>query len=151
LEAGASGCATETTDKAAQASTPDSDSLEFQEEDLKEQVSSPKKKRAHAEVDPGREVEEADARSVASSDSAKHRGQRSEPEKKRHRDEVTESVQSTDESVWLIFTLALSLSPFTDELNAPFRFPPFPWARITNWLSVRLKLRPKKATSLQRM
>jgi DEAD/DEAH box helicase domain-containing protein len=57
-------------------------------EDLKEQVSSPKKKRAHDQLDSGaKEPQEADAASEASTDSAKDRTSRLEPEKKRHRDD----------------------------------------------------------------
>ncbi|KAH6997515.1 hypothetical protein BKA56DRAFT_989 [Ilyonectria sp. MPI-CAGE-AT-0026] len=55
--------------------------------DLKDQVASPKKKRAHDQLDGEKEAEENDANSVASTDSAKDRALRLEPEKKRHRDE----------------------------------------------------------------
>ncbi|OAA69044.1 hypothetical protein ISF_03419 [Cordyceps fumosorosea ARSEF 2679] len=55
-------------------------------DELKEQVSSPKKKRAHDQLDPAKDDEQNDADSVASADSAKDRASRSEPEKKRHRD-----------------------------------------------------------------
>ncbi|KAF4446490.1 DEAD/DEAH box helicase [Fusarium austroafricanum] len=58
--------------------------------DLKEQVASPKKKRAHDQLEGNKEAEENDANSVASSDSAKDRALRTEPEKKRHRDEDTD-------------------------------------------------------------
>ncbi|KAM0557945.1 hypothetical protein ACHAPJ_005109 [Fusarium lateritium] len=55
--------------------------------DLKDQVASPKKKRGHDQLEGSKEVEENDANSVASTDSAKDRALRTEPEKKRHRDE----------------------------------------------------------------
>ncbi|KAH7178446.1 hypothetical protein DER46DRAFT_591199 [Fusarium sp. MPI-SDFR-AT-0072] len=58
--------------------------------DLKEQVASPKKKRAHDQLEGSKDAEENDANSVASSDSAKDRALRTEPEKKRHRDEDTD-------------------------------------------------------------
>ncbi|KAH7133476.1 hypothetical protein EDB81DRAFT_659170 [Dactylonectria macrodidyma] len=55
--------------------------------DLKNQVASPKKKRAHDQLDGEKETDANDANSVASTDSAKDRASRLEPEKKRHRDE----------------------------------------------------------------
>ncbi|KAF5635179.1 DEAD DEAH box helicase [Fusarium sp. NRRL 25303] len=55
--------------------------------DLKEQIASPKKKRAHDQLEGSKDAEENDSNSVASSDSAKDRALRTEPEKKRHRDE----------------------------------------------------------------
>ena len=65
------------------------------EEDLKDQVASPKKKRAHDQLDSSRDKE--DAASVASADSSKDRSERSEPEKKRARDEdAKEIVRSPD-------------------------------------------------------
>ncbi|KAK2027667.1 PH domain-like protein [Colletotrichum zoysiae] len=63
-------------------------SLGSQNDDHKERPSSPKKKRAHDQVDEDKDVDEFDDKSVASSDSAKDRAARLEPEKKRHRDEV---------------------------------------------------------------
>ncbi|OHE90999.1 hypothetical protein CORC01_13711 [Colletotrichum orchidophilum] len=62
-----------------------------QNEDHKDHVSSPKKKRAHDQLDEDKDADEADVKSVASSDSAKDRALRLEPEKKRHRDEVASS------------------------------------------------------------
>lgn len=58
--------------------TPDND-------DLKDQVASPKKKRAHDQLDSSKDND--DKESVASADSSKDRADRSEPEKKRARDE----------------------------------------------------------------
>lgn len=55
-------------------------------EDTKDQLSSPKKKRAHDQLDGAQAAEDNDATSVASTDSAKDRASRLEPEKKRHRD-----------------------------------------------------------------
>ncbi|TQN74322.1 Nucleoporin NUP56, partial [Colletotrichum shisoi] len=65
-----------------------------QNEDHKERVSSPKKKRAHDQLDEDNEVDDADDKSVVSSDSAKDRALRLEPEKKRHRDEVATSTDT---------------------------------------------------------
>lgn len=67
--------------------TPAGDTSDTQNEDLRERVSSPKKKRAHDQLDGDMEAEDNDATSVASTDSAKDRASRLEPEKKRHRDE----------------------------------------------------------------
>lgn len=61
--------------------------------DLKDQVASPKKKRAHDQLEGSIEVEENDANSVASTDSAKDRASRLEPEKKRHRDGENSDVE----------------------------------------------------------
>lgn len=64
-----------------------------QSDDLRDQVASPKKKRAHDQLDGGKEADENDDNSVTSSDSARDRASRLEPEKKRHRDgESTESA-----------------------------------------------------------
>ncbi|RDA91030.1 hypothetical protein CP533_2537 [Ophiocordyceps camponoti-saundersi (nom. inval.)] len=53
---------------------------------------SPKKKRAHDQLDADRKTQDDDADSVTSTESAKDRSSRSEPEKKRHRDqEYTDS------------------------------------------------------------
>ena len=70
--------------------TPDgATETEAEAEALREQVSSPKKKRAHDQVDDDDQAAEAnDANSDISSDSAKDRTIRSEPEKKRPRDEM---------------------------------------------------------------
>lgn len=62
-----------------------------QSDDLREQIASPKKKRAHDQLESDKAAEENDANSVASSDSAKDRASRTEPEKKRHRDGESES------------------------------------------------------------
>ncbi|KAM0282717.1 hypothetical protein ACHAQH_002915 [Verticillium albo-atrum] len=82
-----------TTDPADQTgrTTPDDE----QEDDLKDRISSPKKKRARDQLDDV-ETEELDAHSVASTDSAKDRALRSEPEKKRHRDEVLDETTKVD-------------------------------------------------------
>ncbi|OLN95682.1 Nucleoporin NUP56 [Colletotrichum chlorophyti] len=60
-----------------------------QNEDRKDHVSSPKKKRGHDQVEEDKDADDVDVKSVASSDSARDRALRLEPEKKRHRDEVT--------------------------------------------------------------
>ncbi|PFH55072.1 hypothetical protein XA68_10838 [Ophiocordyceps unilateralis] len=57
---------------------------------------SPKKKRAHDQLDADMKAQEDDATSIASTDSAKDRSSRLEPEKKRHRDqEYTDSNPKT--------------------------------------------------------
>lgn len=74
---------------AAQPATPPDEGAagDAENDELKEQVSSPKKKRAHDQLDSGSKgTLETDAASEASTDSAKDRTARSEPEKKRHRD-----------------------------------------------------------------
>ncbi|KAI6780428.1 Brefeldin A resistance protein-like protein [Emericellopsis cladophorae] len=58
-------------------------------------VLSPKKKRAHDQLDSGKVMQDKDVQSGASTDSAKDRASRSEPEKKRPRD--GESKESTTE------------------------------------------------------
>jgi hypothetical protein len=62
-------------------------SNDAQADDLKEKVASPKKKRAHDQLDRDPEADDNDANSVASTDSGKGRATRLEPEKKRHRDQ----------------------------------------------------------------
>lgn len=69
--------------------------LQEQQEQMKEDVLSPKKKRPHDQLDKDRLVDDNDATSTTSTDSAKDRASRLEPEKKRHRDEET----TADESV----------------------------------------------------
>lgn len=64
----------------------DDDVTDERNDELKEQLSSPKKKRAHDQLDPTKDDKQNDTDSVASADSAKDRASRSEPEKKRHRD-----------------------------------------------------------------
>ncbi|KAI1143074.1 hypothetical protein F5Y05DRAFT_408528 [Hypoxylon sp. FL0543] len=77
------------------ASTPDRDSAERQTGDLRDQVSSPKKKRAHDEVDEPIEAHSDSNGDVSpiGTDSAPslNRTDRSEPEKKRPRDVSSES------------------------------------------------------------
>lgn len=51
-----------------------------------DQILSPKKKRAHDQLDGDKEADDDDAKSTTSTDSAKGRASRLEPEKKRHRD-----------------------------------------------------------------
>ncbi|KAK2044069.1 PH domain-like protein [Colletotrichum somersetense] len=73
-------------------------SLGSQNDDHKERPSSPKKKRAHDQVDEDKDIDEFDDKSVASSDSAKDRAARLEPEKKRHRDEVATPAEAVPDS-----------------------------------------------------
>lgn len=83
------------------------------EEDLKDQVASPKKKRAHDQLDSSRDKE--DAASVASADSSKDRSERSEPEKKRARDEdAKETVRSPDHAFTPMRLIANTLSFFVN-------------------------------------
>ncbi|KAL7782531.1 hypothetical protein V8C37DRAFT_413877 [Trichoderma ceciliae] len=68
---------------------------------LKDQMPSPKKKRAHDQLDGSIDVEHNDANSVTSTESTRDRASRLEPEKKRHRDEdsakgVSNSSSTTD-------------------------------------------------------
>lgn len=80
--------------------------------DLKDQVASPKKKRAHDQLDGEKEAEENDANSVASTDSAKDRALRLEPEKKRHRDEESNETDLVRRlRYWLHFRLHLCSTP----------------------------------------
>jgi hypothetical protein len=65
----------------AQPTTPPAD------EALTDNILSPKKKRAHDQLDEDKQVDDKDDTSEVSTDSAKDRASRLEPEKKRHRDE----------------------------------------------------------------
>ncbi|KAI0898513.1 hypothetical protein F4806DRAFT_363332 [Annulohypoxylon nitens] len=85
------------------ASTPDRGSVERQSDELRDQVSSPKKKRAHDEVD-----EPRDATSDANGDvspigshagASLSRTDRSEPEKKRPRDVSSESKANSQMAI----------------------------------------------------
>jgi Ran-binding protein 3 len=89
--------------------TSDDDIVDAQHDKLKEQISSPKKKRAHAEVDESRETPQdlnGDVSPLgANGNSSLSRTNRSEPEKKRHRDissETKEDKDSTVSSTWLL-------------------------------------------------
>ncbi|UNI22073.1 hypothetical protein JDV02_007996 [Purpureocillium takamizusanense] len=75
------------------AETPADDVSDAQNASLKEHVASPKKKRAHDQLDVDKEDRDEDGASVASTESARDRASRSEPEKKRARDkEAGESL-----------------------------------------------------------
>ncbi|KAK5998192.1 Nuclear pore protein NUP56 [Cladobotryum mycophilum] len=91
--------ATSTDGKTTRPDTPADNAFDAQEDELKEQVSSPKKKRAHDQLDGGQESEENDANSVASIDSTKDRALRLEPEKKRPRDEDSQGDAANSEQV----------------------------------------------------
>ncbi|KAH8172676.1 ranBP1 domain-containing protein [Sarocladium implicatum] len=86
------------SDKTTNDERPDTPADEAENDDLKEQVGSPKKKRAHDQLESGTKgTREEDAASDASVDSAKDRTSRSEPEKKRHRDgELADAKSTTD-------------------------------------------------------
>ncbi|KAM3511659.1 hypothetical protein MY11210_004676 [Beauveria gryllotalpidicola] len=75
--------------------------------ELKEQLASPKKKRGHDELDPNKDDKQNDNDSVASADSAKDRASRSEPEKKRHRD-TDGDADGADEVIF---------SPYNNDLS----------------------------------
>ncbi|KAI0843230.1 hypothetical protein F5Y06DRAFT_257235 [Hypoxylon sp. FL0890] len=83
-----------------QASTPDRESVERQTNDLRDQVSSPKKKRAHDEVDEPIEAlsdSNGDISPIGTDSGASlSRTDRSEPEKKRPRDVSSESKVNSD-------------------------------------------------------
>ncbi|KAI0135977.1 hypothetical protein F4776DRAFT_113577 [Hypoxylon sp. NC0597] len=94
---------TTTGDKASgKSSTPDRESVERQTDDLRDQVSSPKKKRAHDEVDEPREAASDSNGDVspigadAGAGASLSRTDRSEPEKKRPRDVSSESKVNLD-------------------------------------------------------
>ncbi|CAJ2512288.1 Uu.00g053030.m01.CDS01 [Anthostomella pinea] len=86
-------------DKApGEASTPDRESAEAPSDSVKEQVASPKKKRAHDEVDEQRDSTagtNGDVSPLPANGSALSRTNRSEPEKKRPRDVSSESKADT--------------------------------------------------------
>ena len=86
---------------APRVATPESDASETRNEALKEQVSSPKKKRAHDEVEDEEAADKADAKSDISTDSARDRAARAEPEKKRPRDELSAEAETTKVGLWL--------------------------------------------------
>ncbi|KAL3955267.1 hypothetical protein ACCO45_010830 [Purpureocillium lilacinum] len=69
------------------AETPAEDVSDAKNASLKEHVASPKKKRAHDQLDVDKEDRDEDGASVASTESARDRASRSEPEKKRARDQ----------------------------------------------------------------
>jgi hypothetical protein len=84
-----------------------------QDPDTIDHIASPKKKRAR-EDDANIEPEDLDAQSVASTDSAKDRASRLEPEKKRHRDAAaTEAVpaSTSKEDVCSIPIIRRSMAP----------------------------------------
>ncbi|KAI1381811.1 hypothetical protein F4677DRAFT_5152 [Hypoxylon crocopeplum] len=86
-------------DKAStKGSTPDRESIEPRNDELRDQVSSPKKKRAHDEVDEPREAPTNGDVSPIGADSGTsiRRTDRSEPEKKRPRDVSSESQANSN-------------------------------------------------------
>lgn len=85
--------------------TPDALTEEHSQE-LKDQITSPKKKRGHDQLDPTKGEDQIDAESVASADSAKDRASRSEPEKKRHRDADGAAADGDDEVKWATAEMA---------------------------------------------
>lgn len=91
------------------ASTPESGSPRLDPNYLKEQVSSPKKKRAHDELDEGaQESPKKGVSTVNTTIPVKSRSDRTEPEKKRPRDRQAdeEARNSQDEEVMLILSRA---------------------------------------------
>lgn len=77
---------TDDSDSAAKPETPAADAADAPNAGLKDHVASPKKKRARDQLDGDEKIADDDVVSVASTDSAKDRASRLEPEKKRHRD-----------------------------------------------------------------
>ena len=83
------------SDDANNSARPETPAEDITEDSLKEQVGSPKKKRAHDQLEPedgdkapdGEAKEEEAEGSVSSEGSGKDRASRLEPEKKRHRDD----------------------------------------------------------------
>lgn len=86
--------ATSIDNKAVRDATPASDAPDTKSGHLKEQVASPKKKRGHDQLGDNDSSDENDTKSVASTDSAKDRTSRLEPEKKRARDEDSKDVDA---------------------------------------------------------
>ncbi|PHH61740.1 hypothetical protein CDD82_2116 [Ophiocordyceps australis] len=71
-------------------------SSDARNDDAKEHPASPKKKRAHDQLDEDAESRDSDANSLSSNGSCRDRASRLEPEKKRHRDqEPLAAMQST--------------------------------------------------------
>ncbi|KAL7821140.1 P-loop containing nucleoside triphosphate hydrolase protein [Trichoderma gracile] len=85
-------------DDAARPDTPADPVSDSADERLKEQLPSPKKKRAHDQLDRSIDVEQTDANSVTSTESTRDRASRLEPEKKRHREEDSSRVVSAKNS-----------------------------------------------------
>ncbi|KAH0496576.1 hypothetical protein TgHK011_003928 [Trichoderma gracile] len=85
-------------DDAARPDTPADPVSDSADERLKEQLPSPKKKRAHDQLDRSIDVEQTDANSVTSTESTRDRASRLEPEKKRHREEDSSRVVSNSSS-----------------------------------------------------
>lgn len=83
----------DTTPSAAAEGSDTANASDAPDSDLKDRVASPKKKRAHDQLEGGMEAEDNDANSVASTDSAKDRASRLEPEKKRPRDEDSNDAE----------------------------------------------------------
>ncbi|KAL6881536.1 P-loop containing nucleoside triphosphate hydrolase protein [Trichoderma novae-zelandiae] len=81
-------------DDATRPGTPADHVSDSADDRLKEQVPSPKKKRAHDQLDGSIDVEQTDANSVTSTESTRDRASRLEPEKKRHREEDSARVVS---------------------------------------------------------
>jgi DEAD/DEAH box helicase domain-containing protein len=84
---------------------------------MKEQVSSPKKKRAHDQLDEEQASQDNDTTSVTSTDSAKDRSTRLEPEKKRHRDHEPADVSSVRTSLVLLNWVQLTCVTATDPIK----------------------------------
>ncbi|KAH0532388.1 hypothetical protein TsFJ059_001084 [Trichoderma semiorbis] len=100
-------------ERAARPETPADAVSDSQDEKLKDHVPSPKKKRAHDQLDGSIDVEQNDANSVTSTESNRDRASRLEPEKKRHREEDSKRVVSNSSST-------ADLQPATEETtNSP--------------------------------
>ncbi|OTB06314.1 hypothetical protein M426DRAFT_115322 [Hypoxylon sp. CI-4A] len=92
--------ATASDKQSSKASSPDRDSVERQNNDLRDRISSPKKKRARDEVDEPREASSTTNGDVspigADAGTSLNRSDRSEPEKKRPRDVSSEFQANSD-------------------------------------------------------
>ncbi|KAG9231728.1 hypothetical protein BJ875DRAFT_106914 [Amylocarpus encephaloides] len=79
-------------------STPEADPSDIQDEEMRERISSPKKKRGRDQDDDGKELQDSLANSPGSADGSALNGNRttrSEPEKKRPRDTSEEYAKKT--------------------------------------------------------
>ncbi|PTB71041.1 P-loop containing nucleoside triphosphate hydrolase protein [Trichoderma citrinoviride] len=104
-------------DDAARPETPAEHASDSADERLKEQMPSPKKKRAHDQLDGSIDVEQNDANSVTSTESTRDRASRLEPEKKRHREEDSSRVVSVCDAPPFHATRSLSADtqPVTED------------------------------------
>lgn len=110
-------------DKAEDPSTPTPDTSIVQNDE--EKVLSPKKKRSHDQLGEDKDTDNNDATSTTSTDSAKDRASRLEPEKKRHREGEAGNAPSVSSSCFAVAAQlpSMQLNPF---LNICYRIKPQP-------------------------